>query len=64
MLEAHTGPSRTLEVTMVTATGNEKCVLKGRSWYVCVFVRALGKVRERDGGCGGVSDTVCLLICV
>ncbi len=51
MLEAHTGPSRTLEVTMVTATGNEKSVLKGRPWCVvcvCVCVCALGEVRERE----------------
>lgn len=63
MPEAHTGQSRTLEVSMVTATGNEKSLLKGRPWcvhvFVCVF--ALGEVRER---LGGVSDTVCLLICV
>lgn len=36
--EAHTGQSRTLEVSMVTATGNEKSVLKGRPWRVCACV--------------------------
>lgn len=48
MLEAHIGPNRTLEVTMVTATGNEKSVLKGRPWCVCVCVP--GKMREIGGG--------------
>lgn len=65
MLEAHSGPSRTLEVTMVTATGNEKSVLKGRPWcVVCVFlsVCVLEEVREIE--MGRISDTVCLLIYV
>lgn len=44
---------------MVTTTGNEKSVLKGRPWCVgvsvCVYVCVctLRKVREKDSG-GGV----------
>lgn len=51
VLEAHTGQSRTWEVSMVTATGNEKSLLKGRPWLcLCVCVFVLGEVREGFGG--------------
>lgn len=48
--EAHTGQSRTLEVSMVTVTGNEKSVLKGRPWCACVCVFEPQEVGAFGGG--------------
>lgn len=55
MLEAHTGPSWTLGVTMVTGTENEKSVLKGRPWCACAS-------KSKREVVVGISDSVCLLI--
>lgn len=66
MPKAHCGQSRTLEVSMVTATRNEKSVLKCRPYCVCVCVCAQCVFEPQEVGAigGGFSDTVHLLICV